>query len=300
MIPPKKKKKSLIIISISIGVALILLAIVYGISLILNNPGKYMVSEDFVGSLSQEMAYPETSDYSGEFELDASNYDEANTESKIRKVGSVNITVDDIDVGNDSVTDIFSKYNGTVVSSSVRGEGNDKTLTVTLKVPVEYFEDIYEKIQDIDGEITYASYYTDDVTQEYTDLESRLRNLEVTESQLIKILNTATTVEDTLSVYTQLSSTRSQIELIKGQLKYLDNQVDYSYLTVNLSLSDVGKDVSDEQWKPFGIVKTAFSALLGLGIFIVDLLIWLVVFSPVIAVIVIIVVLLRKRAKNKK
>jgi hypothetical protein len=97
-----------------------------------------------------------------------------------------------------------------------------------------------------------------------------------------------------------LTSIRSRIEVIKGQLKYLDSQVDYSYLTVNLSLSDSGKEVPDDQWKPWGVVKNAFSALVDLGIYFADALIWILVFSPLIAIIVGIVLFIKRKSKNKK
>jgi DNA repair ATPase RecN len=169
-----------------------------------------------------------------------------------------------------------------------------------LKIPVEKFDDIYNNIKNIDGEITYASYYTDDITQEYTDLESRLRNLQETEEQLVEILETAETVEDTLAVYEQLTSIRSQIEVLEGQIKYLDNQVDYSYITVTLTLSDVGKEITDEQWNPLGVLKMAFGSLVNFGKFLVNVLIWLIVFSPAIAIAVVIVVLIKKNVKKKK
>lgn len=300
----KNLKTGLIIGSIALGTFLILGAVYYVINLNKGGLVGEFYTEDYQGAI--EPSYDESYSFSDSkeertMELDALNYDEANTESKIRKVGTVNLTVDDLDTANDEVLDVLSDYNGTVLSSSQRGTGNNKSVTITLKVPVEYFEDLYETIRDIDGEVDYASYYTDDVTQEYIDLESRLKNLESTETQLVKILNTAETVEDTLAVYTQLTSTRSQIEVIKGQLKYLDNQVDYSYLTVNLSLSDVGKDVKDEKWQPFGVFKNAIASLVDFGIFVVDALIWVLVFSPVVLIpILIIKAIVKKKAKNKE
>jgi chromosome segregation ATPase len=246
-------------------------------------------------SVIEKDSYEESRDW----ELDSLNYDEANTESKIRKTGVINVTVDNIDSSSEGISKVVDKYGGSIVSSSQRGEGSSEYISITIKTPVEYFEDTYNDIKNIDGDITSASYYTDEVTQQYTDLESRLKNLESTEDQLVNILNDATTVEDTLAVYEQLTSIRSQIEVIKGQIKYLDNQVDYSYLTVNLSLSDTGKEVTDEQWKPLGVIKSAFSALIAFGIFIADALIWLIVFIPVVAI-VLGVVLLVKRLKNKK
>jgi hypothetical protein len=302
------KKQKIILISSIVGFVLIGLV---GIFLLFYAPKQYLsktVSDlDYsIGTsptYEESYAFPEAGIDRG-MQLDSLNYDEANTESKIRKSGSINLTVESLEGANDEVLDILDNYNGSVVSSNSSNEsgfGNSKSISITLKVPVEYFEDLFEGVKDIEGEVDYASYYTDDVTQEYTDLQSRLKNLKATETQLVKILETADTVEDTLAVYKELSSTRSQIEVLEGQIKYLDNQVDYSYLTVYLSLSDVGKEVKDEKWEPFGVVKSAFSALVDFGIGIVDMLIWVIVFSPVILIpLAIVLLIIKKRKKGKK
>jgi hypothetical protein len=299
------KKQKIILISSIVGFVLIGLV---GVYLFFYVPNQYLskTEKDLDYSIGtsptyeESYVYPEAGIDRG-MELDSLNYDEANTESKIRKSGSINLTVESLEKANDGVLDILDNYNGSVVSSNESGVGNSKSISITLKVPVEYFEDLFEEVKDMKGEVDYASYYTDDVTQEYTDLQSRLKNLKATETQLVKILETADTVEDTLAVFNQLSSTRSQIEVLEGQIKYLDNQVDYSYLTVYLSLSDVGKEVKDEKWEPLGVVKNAFSALVDFGIGIVDMLIWVIVFSPVILIpLALVLLIIKKRKKGKK
>jgi hypothetical protein len=298
-----KQKKILLISSIVVISIIAVIGIFIVINFSKNTEYPEMTTSDYKRGItpSYEESYAYDDSSAGRaMELDALNYDEANTESKIRKSGTVNLTVENLQTANDEILQVVESYNGSIVSSNESGVGNYKTTSITIKVPVEYFEDLFKSVKEIDGEVDYASYYTDDVTQEYTDLESRLRNLEATEEQLVKILDSAKTVEDTLAVYTQLSSTRSQIEVIKGQLKYLDNQVDYSYLTVNLSLSDVGKDVKDEKWEPLGVMKNAFSALVDFGIKIVDSLIWIVVFSPVILIPLLVILFIIKKGKKGK
>ena len=300
-----KKAKTILIVSsviFSILVVALALFLIYGVKeyfapsfykeeAISFNEGRYPVSEGL--SLdSYQRADSRT--------LEADNYYEANIDSKIKKSGSVDIKVESLDESYKSLKEIMDEYQATIVSSYDAGEGNEKSVSTTIKIKSEYFEDIYEDVKQVEGEVLYASYYTDDVTMEYTDLESRLKNLVSTEIQLVKILDTAKTVEDTLAVYTELTDIRSQIEVIEGQLKYLDSQVDYSYLTVNLSLSDLGKDIRDEQWKPLGVAKNAFSSLVDFGIYLADILIWVIIFSPVIAIAVITVILIKKKAKKSK
>lgn len=223
----------------------------------------------------------------------------SSTESKIQKGGSVYIEVEDLDESYNVVYDILQDYNGDLTGSYESGEGNERYISMTLRIESAYFEDIYAEVKDIEGEVTYASYYTDDVTMEYTDLESRLKNLNATEIQLVTLLKSAKTVTETLNVYEELTSIRSQIEVIKGQLKYMDSQVDYSYITVSLTLSDTGMNVADDSWKPWGVVKNAFSSLVSLCKSVVDMLIWVVVFSPLVGIVIGVVVLIKKKKRKK-
>jgi hypothetical protein len=252
-------------------------------------------------SFAPTVSYDTGEDYVYEesYRKDADDYSASNTESKLKKQGTVNILVDDLDTSYNSVYDILQNYEGQLISNYESGEGNDRAISLTLKVESSKFENIYVELKEVEGEIVYASYSTEDVTMEYTDLESRLNNLEATETQLVKILEDATTVSDTLEVYNELTNIRSQIEVIKGQLKYMDSQVDYSYITVTLGLSESGMDIVDEAWKPLGVVKNAFSALVELGKGIANLVIWILVFSPVVGIVVAIVMLAKQR-KSKK
>ena len=56
------------------------------------------------------------------------------------------------------------------------------------------------------------------MTSDYTDLQSRLRNLEDAEEQLRTIMDSAFNTEDVLTVYNRLVEVREQIEVIKGQI----------------------------------------------------------------------------------
>ena len=201
--------------------------------------------------------------------------------SEYIKTGQLELLVDDIDAAKESLDDIKNSYSGEYTYSYETGDGLERYVYLTLKIKSSDFEKVFEEISNIDGEVDYS--YTDvtDVTQEYVDLQSRLDNAEAVETQLLEILQSAETVEDTLSVYTELASVRENIEVLKGQIRYLDSQTDYSYITVKFSLSSTGGDISEEEWKPLGVLKNALRALVVFGKAIVNMFIWILVFSPV-------------------
>lgn len=240
-------------------------------------------SENYTGmealsSTGSDSSFSEEYDYESSEPADER---ESSVESEYIKTGEIYLLVDDIDTAKESLENIKDEYNGEYTYSYESGEGLDRYVYLTLKIESSNFEEAFEEISDIEGEIDYSSTDVTDVTQEYTDLQSRLENAEAVETQLLEILEDADTVEDTLSVYTELASVRETIEVLKGQIKYLDTQTDYSYITVKFSLSSTGGEISEEEWKPLGVIKDALRALVSFGKTIVNMLIWVLVFSPI-------------------
>jgi hypothetical protein len=84
-----------------------------------------------------------------------------------------------------------------------------------------------------------------DVTEEYTDISSQLRNLEATEAQYLLILTAAEDVEDVLAVQARLRTVRGEIELLRGRMNLLNDQIDFSTVTVVLHApSDLSTEIA--------------------------------------------------------
>ncbi len=222
------------------------------------------------------------------------------TEAQEIKTGQVSMTVDDLDIAKGELENIKNEYGGTITYSYESGEGVERYVYETLKINADDFEEVFEKISSIDGEVAYSNTDSTDVTEEYVDLESRLNNLKAVETQLLEIMETAETVEDTMAVYTELSDTRTEIEVLEGQIRYLDNQTDYSYITVTFSLSSVGAEITEEEWKPYGVLKDAFRSFVSTLKGFVNVLIWVLVFSPVVIVGVGIYLIATKKSRKSK
>ncbi|HRY22457.1 MAG TPA: DUF4349 domain-containing protein [Candidatus Dojkabacteria bacterium] len=214
------------------------------------------------------------------------------------KTGNISLAVEDIDATLDQIDSIENKYDAMKISLDDYGKGINRGVSVTIKVVEDQFEELYADLKEIEGEYENSSITISDVTETVTDLEARLRNYRSVESQYLSILESAEDVEDTLAVYKELNQIRLDIERVETQLKNLENQTDYSYIYIQISQSSVGAELEDEDWKPAGVFKEAARALVNFAKSIGNLLIWVVVFSPVVAIIVVPVVLLKKKAKK--
>ncbi len=233
------------------------------------------------------------------------------------KNASLSIVVDDPSTTMEKISQMAEDTGGFVVSSNlykVSKEGGFEVPegNLTIRVPAEVLDQTLTEIKSLvanpDEDVLSENISGEDVTREYTDLESRLRNLEDTEAQLKEILDQARTTEDVMTVFNQLTSVREQIEIIKGQIQYYDESARLSAISVSILASEGIQPLTIGKWQPFGIVLDALQALIKALKFLVNSLIWIILFFLPIALLIILPIWLiwkaarsiyRKR-KNRK
>lgn len=219
--------------------------------------------------------------------------------SKVQKTGTVNFLVVDIDESVENLNGVNSRYEAQITNINDSGRGNDRYVQLTIKVPVKSFESYYNELREMDGEVIFANVGTNDLTERYIDITSRLENLRKVETQLVGILEGAESVQDILAVQKELNTVRGDIESYEAQKRYFDSQTDYSYITITFSIDKEGLNISDEPWKPVGEFRVALNALVSVLKGLVNIGIWVLVFSPAILIPVGIVLLLSKRKGEK-
>jgi hypothetical protein len=147
----------------------------------------------------------------------------------------------------------------TTFESGIEGE----SASITIRVPVDQLDEALETIKDLAIEIRYEEITGEDVTEEYTDLQSRLRHLEAIEEQLLGFLEEADDTEDALDVFDQLERKQSEIEVTKGRIKYLEESASLSRISIDLQPDFVEKPLQIGNWRPVGTAKDAIEALVG-------------------------------------
>ncbi len=147
------------------------------------------------------------------------------------------------------VTAIAAKYGGYVASADASSPSNHDLLQRgSISIRVLNTNDNFNQAQtEIDalGKVTGKKVSSQDVTEDYVDLQSRLRNAEAQETQLLALMQKAQTVEEILSVQLRLSDVQAQIEQIKGRMKYMDTRTDFASITVNLRETENGGDAQN-------------------------------------------------------
>jgi len=220
---------------------------------------------------------------------------------KIVKNGYMTLEVNDIAAAINGITAIANGLNGYVVSSSQRGYPDVTYGQISIRVPSDTFDEALNQLRKLAVNVPSESTNSQDVTQEYTDLQAQLRNLEATEAQYLQILQKAEKVEDILAVQRELSNVRGQIEQIKGRILYIERTSDMALIDVNLQKV---KPIGGTAWNALETLKSAARGLVSFGKALADVLIWLVIFSPVWIIILVVVLYFVKwrprRAKASK
>jgi hypothetical protein len=193
---------------------------------------------------------------------------------------TMTISVDDVQDVFQKVEALASAENGYLAGSQIRQDGDRKVATVTLRVPADNatYQATLEQLRGFAREVIDEQSQAQDVTDQYVDLDARLRNLRASEESLLQLMSKAQKVDDILAIQRELTNVRGQIEQIQGQKQVLERKADLA--TITLTIREFGT-VSRPGWSPgttfAEAVRALGAALRGLVVFAI----WLVVFSPI-------------------
>lgn len=178
---------------------------------------------------------------------------------------NLSLQVDNTEKAVAKITEIVSTAKGYVSNTNLSRVAADRLAgTVTLRIPAAALDSTITQIKSI-GKINNEQKNSNDVTDKYVDLDARRRNLEATEKELLKLLDTvrekSNKAEDILAVYRELTSIRSQIEQIKGQQNVLENSSSLATVTVSLSQEEAPVVTPEDQWRPDVVAARAIKQL---------------------------------------
>lgn len=119
--------------------------------------------------------------------------------------------------------------------------------TIAIRVPAEAYQDTLVALRTLPGgKVLREESKSSEVTEQYVDLQSRLRTLERTEEQYLKLLEQAKTIQEILTVNDRLDGVRAQIEQVQGRLNVLDDLTELATITVSLTPVVPAKAVEEE------------------------------------------------------
>jgi len=189
----------------------------------------------------------------------------------ILKNADLSIVVPDPATSMDRIVAMTERMGGFVVNSNLYKTMTDTGLEVpyaylTIRVPAKQLtvalDEIKGQVENPDSDVLSESISGQDVTAEYTDLQSRLTNLELSEKKLQEFLDETKKAEDWLVAFNRLTEIRGQIEVLKGQIKYYDESASFSAISINLQAQAAVKPITVGKWEPKGVALEAIQRLI--------------------------------------
>jgi hypothetical protein len=183
----------------------------------------------------------------------------------IIRTAQLQVQVKDVGATMDTVRGLVTQYNGLVLTTSSNGSGPNATATLTIPVPSAEFDRVIPQLRHLASKVLSEQVSSEDVTEEYTDLQSQLRNLQATESRMLALQAKAEKIEDILTVDRELRSVQADIKRIQGRVNYLSKRSDMSTITLNLVPDSVPVPVAAPTgWDPASVATRAWYASLDL------------------------------------
>jgi hypothetical protein len=198
------------------------------------------------------------------------------------KTADISLQVESVREAETAVRAKVQELGGYVVRAENSGSDDELTARITFRVPAQRFDEALAGVQGLARKVLSRTVSGDDVTEEFVDLQSRLRNLEATRDRLLTFLEKAATVEEALKVNESLSQVQGEVEQVRGRMEYLKQSAALSTVTVALlPVPAIAPIVEEGGWQPLAVARGALRELVELGQGLVNVAIVLLVWTPV-------------------
>ena len=169
------------------------------------------------------------------------------SQDKIIYTYNYSVETKEFDNFMDMVDDRISEYGGYTESADINGNealGQYRYANLVIRVPSDRIRDFLDMVS-TNSNVTYSHKSSDNVTLQYVDLQSHIKALKVEQESLMNLLAKAESVEDIISLQSQLTQVRYEIESYESQLRTFDNKIDYT--TLYLDVSEVERETTVEK-----------------------------------------------------
>ena len=153
--------------------------------------------------------------------------------AKIIQNASMDLETKDVDKTMSSVEELVNKYNGYIQSSTMYNDSY-AYYYMTIRIPSDQFESCINDIKGL-GNVTSYSRSTDDVTEQYTDYEAKLKSYKKQEKKLMEMYDQATNVSELMDIESRISEVQYEIDFYESMIKNYDTLIEYSTLDLNIS-----------------------------------------------------------------
>lgn len=212
-------------------------------------------------------------------------------ERKLIREGNMRFETHDIAKTRSFLDSLVAAFGGYLANENIYNYEGTLEQNISVRIPSEQFDPFLAAVSSYAGRLDNRYINTLDVTEEFIDVEARLKSKKQLEERYLELLKQARTVEDMVAIETQLSQVRSEIESIEGRLKYLQNRVSFASLSISFYQTRAEGfgfwDKIGDGW------SNGWDKFLGF-------MVWLVTLWPFMLLIVLLIVIFRVRRARKR
>lgn len=239
-------------------------------------------SGDASSASSTEAAAPAENGVAMDAEASESTADFSAVRQNAKLILSADLTLEtqDYDATCAALEQMTAAAGGYIQSSGNAGEKGSRTANYTLRVPQEQFESFFAQLGET-CHVVSANRWSEDVTEQYTDIETRLATLQTKHERLLALLDQAAKMEDIISLENALADCEYEIDSLTGEKRHYDDLVGFSTFTVWLREVQTLTAVSEGTGFGAQLVQAAQNGLGGLTAAVRGLLLVVVTLWPV-------------------
>jgi len=215
----------------------------------------------------------------------------------------LDLEAEDAEIAAQKITETVRAAGGYVSGLNKRVDGLGRPfINLTIRVPADQLDQNLNLLKSL-GRVLNEQMTTEDVTEEYVDLEARIRNLKRTEERLLDHLGKALLIDSTLKIEQELTRVREQLERFEGRVRFLGHRVRYSTIEINISQKPTAEPLAPvAAFSSARVLAEAVRSLIEFCRTLWTKIIWLGVWSPVWALALVAAVLvyrgLRRRVQS--
>ncbi|WP_164779461.1 DUF4349 domain-containing protein [Paenibacillus kobensis] len=230
----------------------------------------------------------------------------ANVHRQVIYTANLQMQVRDFASARNTIDQLIISSGGYLLSFAEDESSNRLSGSFKIKVPAKGFDSFIDSIDKLPDKKLSKNISGEDVTEEYADLSARLKAKEAAETRLFSFMESAKTSKDLVSFSNELAQVQEAIEQIKGRMRYIDQNVDYSTVDIDMyqTLSRDGREVDlDENpglmTKAGDALRHSADMIVALGRALVIAAAFLLPLLPFAAIVIIIIVIVKRRRRQR-
>lgn len=203
----------------------------------------------------------------------------------------MSLEADDTQAAIAGIRRAVERVDGFVATADLHRDEDDEVRgTLTLRVPSGHLDTTLDAIRGVAARVVDEGIDSDDVTEEYADVEAQLRNLRALEVELLSLLaevrEKSDSAEQVLAVFERVRQVRTEIERLEGRRQVFDDLVALATIEVSVAPTASAAPLASEEWRPGDVARSAVRTTVAALRVVADVTIWLVLTVAPVALVV--------------